>query len=112
MIEKSLTGLLANHVPDERVRKEVKRATDYFQACNRREQRPMTPNAIIRFLMLTVGGQNPQMTKAELSALVMEIVDRAMRPHAGHVVKTSSPTARDLTRTARKQTLANLKKYR
>lgn len=108
----SVENLLRAHVHDAEVRRKVKKVTDYFQACNRREQKPMTPNQIVSFLMRTVGGQNPQMSKADLSALVLEIVERSMRPHDGRVLKTRSPTARALSQTSRKQTLANLKKYR
>ena len=112
MIEKSLTGLLNAHIPDAVVRKQVQQTTTYYQKCNRLEQRPMTPDAIIRFLRKAVGGSNPTMNKAEIDAIVLEIVDRSMRSHEGTRATTTSPTARDNTRLARKQMLANLKKYR
>lgn len=112
MIEKSLTGLLNAHIPDAVVRKQVQQTTTYYQKCNRLEQRPMTPDAIIRFLRTAVGGQNPTMTKGGIDAIVLEIVDRSMRSHDGTRVVATSPTSRDYTRMARKQKLANLKKYR
>lgn len=108
----SVENLLNAHVHDEQVRNRVKKVTDYFQACNRREQTPMSANQIVGFLMKTVGGENPRMPKAELSAIVLEIVEKSMRPYEGRMVKTRSPTARDMSRTSRKQTLANLRKYR